>query len=73
MLLKKNFLGMKQLRYFVLHDNGEMKYSKQIVEHKGTLVLTAQSVVITNEKKTEMTLKNCTNMEKKNKDSYCLV
>ena len=63
----------EQLRYFVLFDNGEIRYSKDAVDYKGTIILSAQSEVTINDKKIEMILKKVSNKEDKDKNSYCLV
>ena len=38
-MAKKNWLGQKQLRYFELYKNGELRYYKDLNDHKGTIIL----------------------------------
>lgn len=44
-LLKKNWYMNKQLRYFVLYSHGEIKYYKDEIEPKGTIVLGPNSYI----------------------------
>ena len=37
LLHKKNWYGNKQLRFFVLHNDGEIKYYKDMKEYKGSI------------------------------------
>ena len=38
-LLKKNRWFQKQVRYFILHPNGELKYYKDVKKYKGKITL----------------------------------
>jgi hypothetical protein len=44
-LKKKNKFGNKQLRFFELYDNGELRYYKDCSIYKGTLVVGPRSNV----------------------------
>jgi hypothetical protein len=45
-LCKKNWYGNKQVRYFELYRNGEMKYYKDVKDYKGSITLSHSSKVI---------------------------
>lgn len=38
-LAKKNWVGQKQLRFFELYKTGQLKYFKDITDHKGTILI----------------------------------
>ena len=39
LLQKKNWYGNKQVRFFVLYNNGEIKYYKDMKDYKGSIQL----------------------------------
>lgn len=45
LLIKKNWYGNKQLRFFVLYTNGEIKYYKDMKEFKGSITVGGGSKV----------------------------
>ena len=44
-LVKKNWYGNKQLRFFELYGNGEMKYYKDMKDYKGNITLGPDTMV----------------------------
>ena len=62
-LLKKNPFFVKQLRLFVLHSNGELKYYDDKDGHKGTIIIGPYSNIRKSDK-TEIRLFS----QNKNKD-----
>jgi len=51
-LCKKNWYGNKQLRFFELYSDGELKYYKDITEFKGSIKITPSSKIIKEGKST---------------------
>ena len=51
-LCKKNWYGNKQIRFFELYSDGELKYYKDITEYKGSIKLEPSSKIIKEGKST---------------------
>lgn len=70
-MLKKNWYGKKQLRYFTLFNTGEIMYYKDMTEYKGTILLTPDTKMIKDPSGKEFSLKGCKHAAK-SKEEYIL-
>lgn len=66
-LIKKNWYGLKQLRYFELYGNGDLKYYQDMKDYKGCIYIGKASRVVKTAK-TTITLYCCDNFKNKSKD-----